>query len=308
MASPPRLAKIADPGRRPSAQDLARLTGLPPEEMEQFRGLWPGLPVERRRHIVATMALLAEDDLTLDFEDIFAFTLKDGDEEVRLGSLEGLAGSENPHLVEPLIALMEQDRTESVRATAAATLGTFTLMSELGKLRPQMGARLEAALLSIARSPGEPAQVRRRALEALGPLSRGPVQELIRQSYYQSEHQLKLGALYAMGMNSDPGWLPLLLQELKSADTETRYEAVNACGELGLEEAIPPLAQLLSDPDSQVQLAVVAALGHIGGPVAKEKLQECLEQGSPHLQEAARNALEDLASGWDDLFSLGPDE
>ena len=49
---------------------------------------------------------------------------------------------------------------------------------------------------------------------------------MIRDAYYSSELDFQASALYAMGRNCNPSWLPLLLKELHSPNPQLRFEAV----------------------------------------------------------------------------------
>jgi HEAT repeat protein len=94
-----------------------------------------------------------------------------------------------------------------------------------------------------------------------------------------------------MGHNCDPSWLPILFQELKSDDPETRYEAVLACGSLAEEAAVVHLIPLLEDEDAEVKEATIAALGEIGGRQARSALMRYLDHPSRSMREAVEEAL-----------------
>jgi HEAT repeat protein len=137
-------------------------------------------------------------------------------------------------------------------------------------------------------------EVRRRVLEAVAPLSLPKVRRSIAEAYQSGNSKLKISALYAMGKNCDPCWLPILIKELTSADAEVRYEATGACGELGEDEAVVHLIELTDDIDADVQLAAVQALGKIGGIEAKKHLQKCLNHLSEAICQVAAQALHEL--------------
>ena len=90
-------------------------------------------------------------------------------------------------------------------------------------------------------------------------------------------------------------------ENLQSPNPPVRFEAANACGELDDEDAVPHLIPLLQDDDIQVQLAAIDALGKIGGPLAKRALRRSLKVGDPVLEDAAREALEDIQATEDPL-------
>jgi HEAT repeat protein len=139
----------------------------------------------------------------------------------------------------------------------------------------------------------KPIDVRRRALEAVAPLSLTRVKKVVMEAYQSHNAQLRASAVYAIGKSCNRSWLLIILKELANADTEIRYEAAGACGELGEEEAIPYLIELISDPDTNVQLATIQAIGKIGGSEARECLEECRSNPGEVIQEAAEQALEE---------------
>ena len=86
----------------------------------------------------------------------------------------------------------------------------------------------------------------------------------------------------------------MLLKELDNADSEIRYEVAGACGELEEETAVPYLINLINDHDIDVQLAAINALGKIGNIHAKECLDQCLNDSSEAISQAAKQALFEL--------------
>lgn len=296
------LEELTDTDKPLATSKLANLSGLSPEEIELFKEAWAIIDLERHRQIASRLAELTEDNFELDFDEAFRVLLEDGDGQVRLKAIEGLGECEDRSLIDPLIALLHKDSDLLVQAAAAAALGKFTILAELGKLRPCHAVKVKEALLATIRDKEEQLEVQRRAIEAIAPLSQSQVKELIHQAYNSDNHKLQSSALCAMGRNCDPIWLPILLKELGSPDPEMRYEAAVACGELGAQEAVPHLLELIQDPDVQVQLSAIAALGHIGGCEAKQELHNCLDDTDERIQEAAEVALEELGLSEDPLF------
>jgi HEAT repeat protein len=246
---------------------------------------------------------LAEDDITLNFDDVFKGRLKDPDEEVRSKAIEGLWECEELSVIDPLARLLEEDSSETVRATAAEALGKFAMLAELGKLRDTYASRVIQALLKVIADNNNTKEVRRRSLEAAAPLSLPQVTQAITESYHSGDFSLEVSAIYAMGKNCDPSWLPILLKELDSDSAEKRYEAAGACGELGEEEAIHPLVKLIDDNDTEVRLAAIQSLGKIGGSEAAEFLEYYLKSSDDMIAASARDALNELRME-EDLFSL----
>jgi HEAT repeat protein len=295
------IAHLANNNKPLLNTKLVDLSNLSPEEVELFEQAWVAIELERQRQIVSRLVELAEDNAQLDFDSIFKDRLNDQDDEVRSKAIEGLWESEDTSLIKPLINLLEQDSSEKVQAAAATALGKFVMLVELKKLRSSYKSKIEHVLLSITNDKSRPVEVRRRALEAVAPLSLPQVKRAITKAYQSHNPKLKISAIYAMGKNCDPSWLAILLRELTSADTEIRYEVCGACGELGEEEAIPYLIELVNDPDIEVQLAAIQALGKIGGTEAEECFKECLNNPSELVQQTAEQALDELGLGEDPL-------
>jgi len=237
---------------------------------------------------------LAEGDPQLDYNDIFMLVIKDTDETVRLKSMEGLWEYEDRSLIDPMINILRGDSSELARASAAVSLGKFAMLYELGKLHQKDGDRVEESLIAAIRNEKETIEVRRRAVEALSPLSLPIVTDIISEAYKNNNALMKASALYAMGINSDPAWLPLIINELNNIDPEIRFEAAKACGAFEDAQAVPQLLKLLNDPDSEVKISVISALGKIGGDEAEAALEECLKLPEDYIRDAANDALREL--------------
>jgi len=288
------LAELTDNDKSLLHSRLVDLSNLSPEEMELFEQMWATVEPEKRRQIIYRLVDLAEEDVKLDFDSIFRNRLNDEDAEVRGKAIEGLWENEDASLINPLIILLEQDSSEKVRVAAAMALGRFVMLAELGKVRSCYKSKIEHALLSVSSDKSIPVEVRRRALEAVAPLSLPEVKEAIVEAYQSPDPKLRVSAIYAMGKNCDPSWLSILIKELASTDVLTRYEASEACGELGEKEAVPYLIELIDDPDVEVQLAAIRALGEIGGSEAEEFLEECLKSPSEEIRLAAEQTLNEI--------------
>lgn len=295
------LAEIADGSRPLAVSKLADLSAPTADELQQFLTAWARMDVDRQREILGHLAELAEQNPLLDFNDIFSACLNDPDETVRLRCIDGLWECENRSLIHRFIDLLRSDEKDSVRAAAATALGRYTLLAELGKLRPHDVAQVETTLLDTISDSTEEVEVVRRAVEAIAPRTLPQVREIIEHAYNSEDAKMRVSAVYAMGMNSDLSWLPTLLTELGSSDAEMRYEAARACGELGDEEAVPYLATLVHDLDTQVCLSTITALGKIGGNEAEQLLRECLSHSDEHVRDAAEEALDELSFARDPL-------
>lgn len=289
------IAEIGDAGRPLVGSKLANLSALSPEELKLVVDAWPRMAVERRREIVGKLVELAEENATLDFDAFFTACLRDDDETVQIRAMDGLWECESRALIDIFITLLTKDARGPVRAAAATALGKFAMLAELGKSRDDDRAKVESALFAVIDDPEEQSEVTRRALEAIAPLSLPEVKAAIEQAYHSDDTRARASAIYAMGRNCDPAWLPTLLRELASPDSEMRYEAAAACGELGEEDAVPHLGRLVHDIDVEVCLSAIAALGAIGGSEAEAVLRECLGHPDEHICQAAEEALEELS-------------
>jgi HEAT repeat protein len=288
------IAELIDSDKPLASSSLAELTDLNPEGLGLFNRAWEQIEPERRQQIVNRLVELAEDNIELNFDGIFKHCLKDPSEEVRREAIEGLWENEEASFIQPLIDLMEKDGSVRVREAAAIALGRFAILAEHGKLAPGHITRLGQALLDTIDDKSNPIDVRRRALEAVAPLSFPRVRQAILEAYRSGSPKLKISAVYAMGKNCDLAWLQMLLGELASDSAELRYEAAVACGELGEEEAVSRLVELTEDTNADVQLVAVQALGRIGGSEAKEYLELCLGHRSEAVRQVAEQALYEL--------------
>lgn len=297
------LAELKDDGHPVKAARLSRLSQLAEEERVLFLEAWSTFSAKRRRQVIRLLVDLAEDNVELNFDDIFLSSLSDSDARVRADAIRGLWEYDNRDLIEPLINLLSVDGDTDVRAEAALALGRFVLQWEFGALRDRYFHRVEGVLRQALTNGEEEMEVRARALEALGACSLPWVRQAIRQAYVDDDRRLRVSAVHAMGRNCDPNWLPILFQELSSGDPEMRYEAALACGSLADEAAVPRLTPLLEDQDAEVQAATIAALGEIGGREAKAALMRYLDHPSRIVRDAVREALS-LADFDEDPFSF----
>jgi len=297
------LKDLRDVGKPLVISKLVNLSDLSREEMQAFRSLWPGIDVVRRRQIVERLVELAEDNFELDYMEIFRLCLGDGDGQVRAKAVDGLSECEERHLLDPLISLMLGDLEGSVRAAAAAALGTFAMLTEFGELKGNDAEKVEKALLTAFSNKKEQTDVRCRALESISMMSRPQVEGMIRQAYQSDDLEFRASALCAMGRTCNSDWLSILLQELGSPSAQLRFEAARACAELEADDAVPGLIELTRDEDAQVRLAAVEALGRIGGNEAKQALQECRDGPDDAMSEAAEDALDEMKF-WENPFAL----
>lgn len=295
------LRELIDSDQPLMSARLSDLSNLSPDEMGLFSQFWIGVVPGRKLKIISRLVELAEDNVELDFSDIFKFCMDDRDDAVRAKAVEGLWENEEPGLIRLLTGMLEHDESEAVQVAAAMALGNFALLGEHKKLRQEHVEAIRTVLLDTIRDPARSIEVRRRALESVSSFSFPEVKETIQAAYRSDEPVLKVSALFAMGRSCDSSWLPVLMKELSSADAEIRYEAAGALGELEEEDAVPMLVKLLDDPDIDVRLVAIRAMGNIGGNEAKEALKLCLESTSEAIRDSAGHALQQIAAFEDPL-------
>jgi HEAT repeat protein len=288
------------PGGAVSRSDLFGFSNISRAEAEAAWPLWASLPVALRQKMTRSMVEIAENDVEANFCELFRLALEDADGTVRQAAVEGLWEDEDARLTPLLAARLRQDPVAAVRVQAAASLGRFILMGELGKIRPQPYQTAFRALMAAWETPEEDLEVRRRAIESLAYSSAAEVVSQIQAAYTDPDERMRVSAVFAMGRSADERWAKQVLREVYSPNPEMRYEAAHACGELALEKAVPLLIELLEDVDSAVQEAAVWSLGQIGGDEAHAALQACLHKDD-HLREAAQEALVEFEFLYGDL-------
>ena len=289
------INEIADIEKTLVNSHLADLSLMAPTDVKNFKLAWKTIELKRRRETIARLVELAADSVELNFDAIYKACLVDSDDEVRNAAIDGLWENEDPSLMVSLIDLLNNDPSEKVQASVALALSRFVLMAELGSLSPKYGNVLGHVLLTIAGDNNKSIEVRRRALEAVAPLSTEQVKSAIKDAYESHNEQMTIGAVYAMGRNCGSKWLPFLLKEIKSSDAEMRYEAVSACGELGDEDIVQYLLPVANDPDIDVRLALIQSLGKIGGNEAKQFLKKNAGDPNEAIREAIEQALNEIS-------------
>ena len=288
------LENLADPSFPLGNSDFIEVSDLAPAELGEFARSWFRLSRDRKRAIIATLVELAEDSPELDFCTIFKMCLKDEDEWVLEKAIDGLWEYEDRSALPGLLQVLQSNKGWEVRAAAAAALGKFSLLAQEGNLLARDAGNIHTGLMSILHDPDENLEVRRRSLEAVAPFNTPDIHDYVCWAYQSDNVKLKSSAIFAMGRTGEIAWLPTLIKELDNNNPALRYETANACGDLGEEDTVPHLIGLIEDDDYQVQVAGLTALGKIGGPLAKRALLHCIKEGDATLEEAARNALENV--------------
>lgn len=280
-----------------SSTELAELSDLARGELAAFLKMWQTLPGKRRRDIINRLSELAEENLELDYIKIFRHLLRDGDSGVRVRAIQGLWESEDASLTTPLTRLLKEDPSSEAQAAAATALGKFAMLTEQKKLGSACAETISRTLLDTVNDATKPIEVRRRALEAVSPVSLPEVTRAITAAYQSRDAKFRTSAIYAMGRSCNTAFMSILKRELGNPEAETRYEAATALGEMGEEEAVIYLAEHLEDPDIDVRMAAIRALGRIGGAQARRYLRQYLKSEVGAVVEAVAEALEELEGG-----------
>ncbi|HYM15077.1 MAG TPA: HEAT repeat domain-containing protein [Dehalococcoidia bacterium] len=285
------LPKLEADDRPPPATELIALSGLAGADRGHFLDVWKTLSIQRRRDIIDMLSDLIEDNVELDFSAVFFVGLLDDDVQVRAESIKALWEYEGDDLAGILIRLLH-DPEALVRAEAALGLGRCLLRAEIASRDGALVREIKAALRATFRDEAELAEVRGRAIEALGVASDDWVPDLIEDAYGSADRRLTISAVHAMGRNADGRWLPTILDEIISDDAEMRFEAATAAGAIGDEAALAALAGLAHDDDAEVQEAAIAAIGQVGGPAARSILHAiAAEHDDERVLEAVSDAL-----------------
>jgi HEAT repeat protein len=278
---------------------LADLSNIGSVDLVYLSQIWTNIPAERRLKIISRLVELAEENFELNFDSIFKNCLKDPEAGVRAKAIEGLWENEETTLITPFIKMLNEDTSELVQAAAAKALSKYALLAELKKLGPNSSLRVSQALLAILADKSKPVEVWRRALEAAAPLSVPEVKNAITEAYKNPNPKVKNSAIFAMGRNCDTAWLPILIKELSSPASDTRFEAAGACGEVCDDEAVPALIKLTQDKDLEVQQTSIISLGKIGGNKARLHLLKLKNSPDELIADAAEQALRQIEAEQD---------
>ena len=300
------LAALQDESEPFPPRYLYRLSGLERRELGHVSDVWPELSAQRRLGLLEDLELLAESNTIMHFDAVNRLGLDDEEPEVRTVAIRSLWQSEREDLVPIFLNILDEDDEDAPRAQAAAGLGRFVYLGELGKIGKERLADIERALLAIMDSEAAPL-VRRRALESLGYSSHGQVPDLIENAYLHGDEDWQASALFAMGRSADDRWTPLVLERLEDTHELLSREAARAAGELQINEALPGLINLLYDELPEIRLAAAWSISQIGGEGASEALEDLLERTEDEDEiDLIENAIENLAFNeeLDDLHIL----
>src|SRR3972149_1024219 len=94
-----------------SAAGLPRLSNLSPENKSKLLGFWPTLEPSRKERLARSLIQLAEDNVELNFEDVFRLCLTDRNSAVRVAGIEGLGECTTRWFMDNLILVAREDES-----------------------------------------------------------------------------------------------------------------------------------------------------------------------------------------------------
>ncbi len=294
------LTSLANEQQPVPAKLLYRLSGLEGQELHDFGKAWAAFSAQRKLNLLEDLEILAESNTVMHFDDVAHFGLADDDEAVRIFAIRSLWQSRETKLIPIFIELLNEDNSQQVSAQAAAALGRFILLGELGELSSKRQSDIEQQLLAVMESANDQPAIRRRALESLAYSSNPRVEGLIEDAYDFGDEEIKASALFAMGRNADDRWTPQVIESLDDPNPELSIEAIRSAGELEINEALPNLINSLFDEDGDIRLAAAWSLSQIGGKEATEALADFQDRSEDEDEiDLIEDAIENLTFGED---------
>jgi HEAT repeat protein len=275
--------------------DATFLSDLDRAKLNVLREAWPGLPLDLRQRLVASMVELAEEHVEYTFSRALKVALHDEDAWVRATAIAGLWEDEGEDFLAYLLDNAVHDADLGVREAATRALASCSQRVVEGSLDQRWYTPLRARLLALVRGD-DSLEVRRRALEALAVYTDdAEVTQEITRAYASPDEEIGMSALYAMGRNLDERWLDTIIKEMDNPSPGLRFEATRASGELGDRRAVPPLIERLGDDDREVQLAAIGALGRIGDQASLNILRRLTHAKDDAVREAAEEAVDEAS-------------
>lgn len=286
------------------------LSDLTTEELLTIEPIWNQLPAVAKHRVLRALNEASESMFELNFREMALLCLEDASSIVRAASIDMLWIDESEETMRALMKMAESDPDAAVRARALEHLGRFILLGEYGDVSDNLADQAQSLAYGIHSDPAEPVEIRRRSLEALANSSHPKVSSLIETAYADGNHELKIGAIYAMGRTCSPMWRAQLLDELESADGECVYEAIRACGQIQLKDATRRVGEFTLSEDQEIQMIAIWSLGEIGGRQAFEILSSLEETVTDDDTRAVIDEALDTASFSLSLatLSLEPDD
>lgn len=257
-----------------------------PDDLEELKKIWPKIALERRISILADLEDMMEADTMLSCDGLAKFALNDDFPEVRGNAITLLWECDDPKLAPRFVQMLENDESELVQTAAAAALGKFVLLGELGEIPPAAAGQTIKALIGKFHSKPSK-EIHEEVLKSLAYSSDPKISLMIEKAFMDTDSSWKLAAVISMGRSADDRWEKPVLQMIKSEDADLKNEAVKAAGDLELSSAHAMLLQILEEEEDDIELRsnAIWALSKIGGDNVKTVLLRLLE-AAPDEDEA----------------------
>ncbi len=308
------LDSLVDNGKEFPQRYLREFSDLGTLELKTLLDVWPHVELNRKLSLLEQLAVLADNDTLVSFDDFGRALLTDPDPQVRTRALRLLDECETIDLIPSYLDMLKNDPDINVRAEAARVLNLFVDLGELEEIPATVYRQVEDALLTSVTSEDD-VRVRRAALESLGYSSRPEVATLIESSFHREDPNWQTSALIAMGRSADNRWDDDVLRSLVNENDNIRRAAVQAAGQLSLKLARPLLLKMLGEEEEDTVLsAIIWSLSQIGGEDVRTYLENLLDQLEDDDDQIAflEEALDNLAFTEDlerfDVFSFDPEE
>ena len=211
--------------------------------------------------------------------------LGDEDEGVRQHAVSALRDVGAAEQIIPLLLGALDDEDHSVRKQAI-----HSLRKQVAQASPEQSREVVDALARMLRDSNE--VVRWSAANALGGLGASVegVLEDLADALEDENVDVRLKTISALKQIGAPAF-PILLEALRSSDTQVCEAAAKALGDMG-PDAVLPIIRLLADGEWQVRAGAAAALGQLGPePGVVSALIASFADERPEVREAAVRAF-----------------
>jgi len=293
---------------------LQEFSDIAPLELKTLLAVWPQVKTSRKLTLLDDLAVLADGDTLVSFDDFARALLTDPEPQVRTRAIRLLDEDESMDLVPSYLDMLKNDPDAGVRRAAASVLNLFVDLGELEEIPATIYHQIEDALLATVASEDD-VRVRRAALESLGYSSRPEVATLIESSFHREDPAWQASALTAMGRSADERWTDDVTRALVNENDNIRRAAVQAAGELSLKSARTLLLKMLGEEEDETVLnAIIWSLSQIGGEDVRTYLESLLDQLEEDDEQVAflEEALDNLAFTEDlerfDLLAFDPED
>ena len=285
------LLKQIQSGEEPEHEEFAVLSDLSVGEAKSLVLNLSVLNPEKRREVVLGLVNISNDDVGMDFNEVFISLLKDQDYIIRSLAISGLWESERPDLIVEFISFIKEDNSDTVRISAVIALGRFAMLAANGKLVQAYSDRIQGTFMEIMDQLDPFDELWRHCLEAVAPFDATWIEDAIKHALASDEYLLRISGLNAVSRSADEGWVRWILDHLKDPESSVRVKAAEACGELESDEAVLYLLPLIQDENEQVRLTTLRALSTIGGDFVNKILSEQQNSDDEFVAEFAKRAL-----------------